>query len=122
MKNEWGFALCSVRNDVCVLVASVLSDFLMLWTLPSLPQAPLSLRIFQASLQEWMPCPLVLLPDPEIELTVFLTVLQWLASSLPLAPSCSVAQSFMSDCDPMDCKMPGVPVHVLKLVETCPLG
>ena len=57
----------------------------------------------------------------------------WFISSLtvPLPPNCfslvqfsSVAQSCPTLCNPMDCSMPGFPVHhqIPELAETCPLS
>ena len=52
------------------------------------------------------------LPDPELE-PHLLSLLHWWAGSLPLGHQlfpCSIAQSCLTLCDPMDCSTPGFPV------------
>ena len=110
---------------------SVMSDsFTAPWTIAH--QSPLSMGFSRQEYWSRLPFPSPGdLPNPGIESES----LHWQMSSLPVAPPgkardiyiytvqfSSVAQCCPTLCNPMDCSMPGFPVHhqLLEPTQTCP--
>ena len=90
-----------------------MSDSATLWTIAC--QASLSMGFSRQEYSSGLPCPSPRhLPKPGIKLLSF-SFLHWFSS----VQFSSVAQSCPTLCDPMDCSMPGLPVHhqFLELVK-----
>ena len=51
------------------------------------------------------------IPDAGVRPVCLLSLLQWQADSLPLAPPAKSLQSCPTLCDPIDCSLPGSSVH-----------
>ena len=103
---------------VCVHVCT-LSCFSCVWLFATLStvahQAPLSMEFSRQEYWSGLPFP----PPGDLRtqgsILHFLTLLRWQVDSLPLVPPgdkfSSVAQSCPTICDPVECSLPGLPVH-----------
>ena len=103
---------------MCVLDFSHSQLFVTPWTVAH--QGPLSMGFSRLEYWSELSCPQGIFPTQGSNLH-FLCFLHCQMSSLPLAPSgksnqlsvqfSSVAKSCPTLCDPMNCSMPGLPVH-----------